>query len=74
MNRQYPGDVTGRQLPVDFPNWKSVDTVFWRWRNEAIWQRIHDALREQTMRSTGKRKTPPMVLKIAVRDVASFLA
>jgi putative transposase len=54
-------DRTGcqwRQLPIDFPNWKSVDTVFWRWRNEGIWQRIHDALREQTRRSAGKHKTP----------------
>jgi transposase len=21
-----------RQLPLDFPKWKTVDTVFWRWR------------------------------------------
>ena len=32
-------DRTGcqwRQLPIDFPNWKSVYTVFWRWRNEGV--------------------------------------
>ena len=54
-------DRTGcqwRQLPIDFPNWKSVYTVFWRWRNEGVWQQIHDALREQTRKLAGKRKTP----------------
>ena len=34
-----------RQLPHDFPNWKSVYTVFRRWRRDGVWQRIHDALR-----------------------------
>jgi putative transposase len=47
-----------RQLPVNFPNWKSVYTVFWRWRNAGVWKRIHDALRERTRRAAGKRKTP----------------
>ena len=54
-------DRTGcqwRQLPIDFPKWNSVYTVFWRWRNEGVWQQIHDALREQTRRSVGKHKTP----------------
>ena len=34
-----------RQLPIDFPKWKTVYTVFWRWRKSGLWQRIHDALR-----------------------------
>ena len=33
-----------RQLPHDFPKWKTVYTVFWRWRRAGVWQRVHDAL------------------------------
>jgi putative transposase len=47
-----------RQLPKEFPNWKSVYSVFWRWRKAGLWQRIHDALREQVRRRAGKRRQP----------------
>ena len=47
-----------RALPHDFPNWKSVYTVFWRWRRSGVWKRIHDALRERVRQSAGKKKTP----------------
>jgi putative transposase len=47
-----------RALPHDFPCWKSVYTVFWRWRQKGIWKRIHDALRAQVRRSVGKKPTP----------------
>lgn len=49
---------TWRALPHDFPYWKSVYTVFWRWRNEGTWQRIHDALREKVRKAAGKKPTP----------------
>ena len=47
-----------RALPHDFPNWKTVYTVFRRWRKAGVWQRIHDALREEVRRSAGKKPTP----------------
>jgi putative transposase len=47
-----------RQLPTDFPKWKSVYSVFWRWRKAGLWQQIHDALREQVRRRAGKRRLP----------------
>jgi len=47
-----------RQLPRDFPNWKSVYTVFWRWRKSGMWLRIHGALRERLRRAAGKKPTP----------------
>jgi putative transposase len=47
-----------RQLPRDFPNWKTVYTVFWRWRNSGVWQRINDALREKVRRAAGKKSSP----------------
>lgn len=46
------------QLPHDFPNWKSVYTVFWRWRQTAVWKRVHDALRQRVRRAAGKKRTP----------------
>jgi len=47
-----------RQLPHDFPNWKTVYTVFWRWRKAGVWKRVHDALREKVRKATGKKPTP----------------
>jgi putative transposase len=56
-------DRTGcqwRALPHDFPNWKTVYDLFWRWRNNGTWQRIHDALRDQ-LRKAEERKASPSV-------------
>lgn len=47
-----------RQLPKEFPKWKSVYSVFWRWRKAGLWQRIHDALRERVRDQAGKRRWP----------------
>jgi putative transposase len=51
-----------RMLPKDFPNWKSVYTVFWRWRQAGVWQRVHDALREEVRRKAGKKSTPTVAI------------
>jgi putative transposase len=47
-----------RLLPREFPKWKTVYTVFWRWRKAGLWQQIHDALRERVRRTAGKRRMP----------------
>ena len=47
-----------RQLPFDFPKWKTVYTVFWRWRKAGLWQQIHDALRKRVRQAVGKKRTP----------------
>jgi putative transposase len=47
-----------RQLPLGFPKWKTVYTVFWRWRKSGVWQRIHDALRQRVRQAAGKKRTP----------------
>jgi len=47
-----------RQLPSDFPKWKSVYTVFRRWRQNGVWQQVHDALREKVRKAAGKMSTP----------------
>jgi putative transposase len=47
-----------RQLPHDFPKWKTVYTVFYRWRKAGTWKRIHDVLRRRVRRKSGKKNTP----------------
>lgn len=51
-----------RLLPKDFPNWKSVYTIFWRWRRAGVWQQIHEALREKVRRTVGKKPTPTVAI------------
>lgn len=51
-----------RQLANDFPNWKTVYTVFWRWRRAGVWKRLNDALREKVRRSVGKKSTPTVAI------------
>jgi putative transposase len=47
-----------RQLPHDFPHWKTVYNIFWTWRNSGIWERIHSRLREKVRQAAGKKPTP----------------
>jgi putative transposase len=47
-----------RQLPHDFPHWKTVYNIFWTWRNDGTWERIHNVLREKVRKSEGKKPTP----------------
>jgi len=51
-----------RMLPKDFPNWNTVYGIFWKWRNDGTWQRIHDALREKVRKAAGKRSTPTVAI------------
>ena len=47
-----------RYLPKSYPNWKSVYTVFRRWRESGLWEKIHDRLREKVRLLSGKKSTP----------------
>lgn len=47
-----------RMLPCNFPNWKTVYTIFWRWRKMGVWQRVHEALCRKVRKSVGKKPTP----------------
>ncbi len=51
-----------RMLPTNFPNWSTVYGIFWKWRNEGIWAKVHDALREKTRRAAGKKSTPTVAI------------
>jgi len=47
-----------RNLPKSFPKWKTVYNVFWHWRKDGIWQRIHDTLCRLVRKKQGKKSTP----------------
>ena len=51
-----------RMLPANFPNWNTVYGVFWQWRNDGTWEKIHDALRAKVRRSAGKKSTPTVAI------------
>ncbi|MCG6154620.1 IS5 family transposase [Rubinisphaera margarita] len=47
-----------RMLPREFPHWKAVYQLFYRWRNSGVWERIHDTLRMKVRDLDGKRPKP----------------
>jgi putative transposase len=49
-------------LPKCFPNWSTVYGIFWKWRNDGAWQRIHGRLRERVRKATGKKSTPTVAI------------
>ena len=51
-----------RMLPKDFPNWSTVYGIFWRWRNDGTWQKVHDALRAKVRKAAGKKSTPTVAI------------
>ena len=52
------GGIQWRMLPKEYPNWKSVYHYFRLWRNEGVWQRMHDSLRAKERRKAGRHKHP----------------
>ncbi len=51
-----------RALPSDFPKWKTVYTVFWRWRKAGVWTKIHEALCRKLRQALGKKPTPSVAI------------
>ena len=49
-------------LPHDFPKWKTVYTIFWRWRKAGVWKRIHEALCRLVRKAAGKKPTPSVAI------------
>ncbi|GFY65319.1 IS5 family transposase [Trichonephila inaurata madagascariensis] len=47
-----------RQLPKDFPPWKTVYSCNSRLKKSGIWQEIHDFLVKKVREMIGKNKTP----------------
>jgi len=51
-----------RQLPHDFPKWKTVYTIFWRWRRDGVWSTVHEALCRRVRQQAGKKPTPSVAI------------
>lgn len=51
-----------RMLPKDFGPWSTVYHYFCLFRDNGVWQRIHDKLREKVRRQAGKKPTPSVAI------------
>jgi putative transposase len=51
-----------RNLPHDFPPWKTVYNNFLLWRNDGTWKRIHDSLVIEVRKSVGKEASPSALI------------
>jgi transposase len=51
-----------RQLPSNFPPWKTVHEHFHVWRDSGIWERIVQQLREQGRKAGGRNATPTVAI------------
>jgi len=47
-----------RQLPREFPPWKSVCNTCWRWREKGLWQNLNAALRTHLRVKAGRNAAP----------------
>lgn len=45
-----------RSLPHDFPPWKSVYTQFKRWKDDGVFQYVHDHMRDESRVRLGKKR------------------
>ena len=51
-----------RQLPSDFPPWKTVHEHFRVWRDSGVWERVGQTLREQGRKAGGRNATPSVAI------------
>ena len=51
-----------RQLPSNFPPWKTVHEHFRAWRDSGVWERIVQQLREQGRKAGGRNATPTVAI------------
>jgi putative transposase len=49
---------TWRNLPHDFPPYKTVSHYYQTWRRDGTWQAVHDTLRTQLRVTTGRHAQP----------------
>ena len=60
-----------RMLPGEMPPWRIVYHYFARWREDGVWQQMHDALRDALRQWSGKKKPPG--LRYSTRRVLDVL-
>jgi len=47
-----------RNLPHDFPSWRSVYSYFRTWRLDGTWQKMHECLRGDLRQIQGRARQP----------------
>jgi transposase len=52
------GGIAWRALPREFPPAMTVYDIFRRWTKAGVWQRVHDALRDQARVRAGRKPVP----------------
>jgi putative transposase len=52
------GGIQWRMMPKEFPPWESVYDYFRRWRENGMWDKIHDELRKKCRVKAGKKEDP----------------
>ena len=60
-----------RMLPRDLPPWRIVYYYFMTWRQEGLWDRLHETLRDCVRLSHAKKKLRP--LRSSMRKVLKHL-
>lgn len=50
--------VQWRYLPKEYPTWQSVYYYFRKFERDGTWLRVHEQLRSQLRKKTGKHKHP----------------
>src|SRR5512135_2860144 len=56
------GGCSWRMMPHDLPPWSTCYDYFRKWRNDGLWQRINDALRNQIRRKAKRKRSPSMAI------------
>jgi len=51
-----------RLLPKDYPKWQTVYGLFRKWKRRGIIRKIHDVLREELRRKSGRKKSPTAMI------------
>lgn len=54
------GGCAWRMMPHDLPPWSTCYDFFRKWRNDGLWRRINDTLREQVRRKAKRKSSPSM--------------
>jgi transposase len=60
-----------RLLPHDLPPWRIVYYYFMVWRQEGLWQRMHENLRDAVRLRSGKKK--PRVRRSSILRALKYL-
>lgn len=56
------GGNSWRMMPHDLPPWSTCYDYFRKWRNDGLWQRINDTLRDRIRRKARRKRSPSMAI------------